>query len=262
MEKTIIIGGGVGPAAGLILHRLVIDNTRADVDQEYLRTIHMSVSDSVPDRSASIKAGCPERPALGMADVIDAGVSACTVLGRQAVAGVACNTFHAPSIWNSFIRTLEEKGVTGGDDSPLTVVNMIDETVAFISENYGKGASIGVLSTEGTCLEKIYSNPLSASGFRVLEPEGQTLTHEIIYNREWGIKACPEVTDKARDALNGEVITLKEQGAELVILACTELPLVLPGKSAFGVPLLNPMDVLARALVRDAAPAKLLNISS
>ena len=261
MEKTIIIGGGVGPAAGLILHRLIIDNTKADVDQEYLRTIHMSVSDPVPDRSESIKAGHPERPALGMASVMEAAASAC--MGRPAVAGVACNTFHAPVIWNTFINTLEDKGIVNGDDdnTPLTVLNMIDETVSVIRKHYPKGTSIGILSTEGTCQEKIYTDPLSKAGFRVLEPEGQKLTHEIIYNREWGIKACPEVTDKARDALNGEVIKLKEQGAGIVILACTELPLVLAGRSAFGVSLLNPMEALARAMVRVAAPEKLLTLS-
>jgi aspartate racemase len=262
MEKTIIIGGGVGPAAGLILHRLIIDNTMADVDQDYLRTIHMSVSDLVPDRSESIKAGCPERPALGMAKVVEAGMTASAAVDRQAVAGIACNTFHAPPIWKIFNNTLKDKGILREDDSPLSVLNMIDETVAFISGSYPRGASIGVLSTEGTCLEKIYSDPLSAAGFRVLEPEGQKITHEIIYNREWGIKACPEVTEKARDALNGEVIKLKEQGAELIILACTELPLVLTGKSAFGTALLNPMEVLARALVNAAAPEKLLKLSS
>lgn len=262
MEKTIIIGGGVGPAAGLILHRLIIENTRAEVDQDYLRTIHMSVSDLVPDRSESIKAGRPERPARGMAKVMEAAVAAVGVLNQSAVAGIACNTFHAPPIWKTFKENLEEKGVLREDDSPLTVLNMIDETIAYISGNYPAGASIGVLSTEGTCLERIYSAPLRAAGFRVLEPEGQKVTHRIIYDREWGIKACPEVTGKARDALNGEVIRLKEQGADLIILACTELPLALTGKTAFGVALLNPMEALARALIRAAAPEKLLNLSS
>ena len=48
-------------------------------------------------------------------------------------------------------------------------------------------------------------------------------------------------------------------GVEMIILACTELSLVLTGTSAFDVSLLNPMNILARALIRTAAPGKLLN---
>jgi aspartate racemase len=42
-----------------------------------------------------------------------------------------------------------------------------------------------------------------------------------------------------------------------VLLACTELPLALGGTVFRGVPLLDPVLALARALVREAAPEQL-----
>lgn len=260
MERIVIIGGGVGPAAGLLLHRLIIDNTIADQDQEYLKTIHMSFSDEIPDRSASLKVNRPDLPALGMAATIKAAWSACREMKQPAVAGIACNTFHASEIWDNFIKTLEYDGIYSSaecESSSLKILNMIDETVKHISDNYPQGARIGVLSTEGTSLDKIYSEPLTKAGYTVLEINGQKRTHEIIYNKEWGIKARPEITPKATESLRGEAEKLIEMGAEMIILACTELPLALPGRSFHEIPLLDPMVVLARSLVKTAAPEKL-----
>ncbi|MDC7232880.1 MAG: aspartate/glutamate racemase family protein [Spirochaetales bacterium] len=263
MEKTLIIGGGVGPAAGLILHRLVIDNTKARQDQDFLKTIHMSFSADIPDRTDSLKAGRPDLPAMGMAASIRAAYSVCRDLNQPAVAGIACNTFHAGSIWNLFLEKLEADPLSGPAETGapgLTILNMIDETLQSVSESLRPGASIGILSTEGTSAERIYSDPLKEAGFTVLEPDGQKRTHEIIYNREWGLKAHPEVTPEAGNALKQEARALAGLGAELIILACTELPLVLPEKTFRGIPLLNPMEVLARALVNEAAPEKLLKV--
>ena len=50
---------------------------------------------------------------------------------------------------------------------------------------------------------------------------------------------------------------MHEQGAEALILGCTEIPLALTEKSLFGVPLIDATNVLAEALVRAFAPEKL-----
>ncbi|MFQ5419364.1 MAG: aspartate racemase, partial [Anaerolineae bacterium] len=47
------------------------------------------------------------------------------------------------------------------------------------------------------------------------------------------------------------------QGAEVVILGCTEIPLALTEPGWEGRPLIDPAVALARALIREAAPHKL-----
>ena len=42
---------------------------------------------------------------------------------------------------------------------------------------------------------------------------------------------------------------LREMGAEVVVLGCTELPLALPEDALDGLPLVDPTQVLAGALV-------------
>ena len=48
-----------------------------------------------------------------------------------------------------------------------------------------------------------------------------------------------------------------EQGAEAVILGCTEIPLALTEPDVRGVPLLDATNVLARALIVAFAPDRL-----
>ena len=51
-EKIIVIGGGVGPMAGVELHKRVIENTLTDgTDQSHMEVLHLSRSGDVPDRT-------------------------------------------------------------------------------------------------------------------------------------------------------------------------------------------------------------------
>ena len=47
-EKIIVIGGGVGPMAGVALHGKIIENTLTDgTDQSHLEVFHFSRSPSI-----------------------------------------------------------------------------------------------------------------------------------------------------------------------------------------------------------------------
>eukprot|EP00658_Telonema_sp_P-2_P058709 TRINITY_DN4723_c0_g1_i8.p1 TRINITY_DN4723_c0_g1~~TRINITY_DN4723_c0_g1_i8.p1 ORF type:complete len:339 (-),score=74.47 TRINITY_DN4723_c0_g1_i8:399-1415(-) len=83
--------------------------------------------------------------------------------------------------------------------------------------------------------------------------------HDTIYNKEWGIKAIFPVTKQARQNFLGFAHYLVKQGAEAIILGCTEIPLALPESMFPGtmVVMVDPVMALARALIREADSSKL-----
>ncbi|MEM5774822.1 MAG: aspartate/glutamate racemase family protein, partial [Anaerolineaceae bacterium] len=76
-------------------------------------------------------------------------------------------------------------------------------------------------------------------------------------DRLYGIKAAGAGTEKARADLLTAVQHLADKGAQAVILGCTELPLAITEKQKNGIIFLDPTLILARALIREAAPQKL-----
>jgi len=237
--------------AGLDLHRLIIGHTvTSGRDQDHVRVLHASFSDMIPDRTDSILNGTPEAPAGGMADVILAAEAACDALGERRVAAVPCNTFHAPVIWDRFLSILRERG------SEITVLHMIDITVRQLIDHHPGIRCVGILSTTGTRRERIYEGPLERAGLKVVTCRDQEMVHQAIYHHVWGIKATAAVSEKARDVFIGKLEELRALGAEAVILGCTEIPLAVPESAYRGIPLLNPVELLAVSLIEYVAPGK------
>jgi aspartate racemase len=260
-RKPIIIGGGVGPAAGVLLHRMIIENTLTDgSDQSHLDVIHISRSSTIPDRTEYLRGRIAENPALGMARCFDMAAKALGSKNVEAVGGVPCNTFHAPAIFGVF-RELVAATAPG-----IKIIDMLEETVASIRLASPGIAQVGVLSTTGTRMAGIYDAPFARAGMRTIYvPESrQEELHRCIYDRDWGLKAVSPATAQACDLVRDLAGILVEAGARIIVLGCTELPLALPGDlfhsdSRSGpVRLVDPMLALARALVREADPSALL----
>ncbi len=263
-EKHIIIGGGVGPMAGVALHGKIIEATRSPAgDASHLAVIHLSDSAAIPDRTGYLDA-----LANGAADAINPGQAMADVLlraaralppGVEAVAGIPCNTFHAEPIYSVFQAALAK------ENPPVAVINMLDATVELLKERIGpgNGQRVGVFATNGTRSSRIYDSLLAAHGYAIVQvPETlQPVVHDAIYNPDWGIKAISPVTAKAVATVREMAAKLFRDGAEAIIPACTELPLALPGTEFENIPLVDPVLALARALVRDAAPGKLLPLT-
>ncbi len=253
-EKVIVIGGGVGPLAGVKLHQYIIENTSTNgTDQDHFDIYHLSCSGDIPDRTEALRSGKPELPAEGMFRTFTLADSALTSAGKQGVGGIPCNTFHAPAIFNHFTQLLSAA------DLSLSVINMVEETAAVITNRYPNVTTIGLLSTTGTRAAKVYLKLFEPLGFSIAQVDetDQADLHEAIYNRSWGIKATPYVDPRVRKKFEYFLRKLIEQGAQAVILGCTEIPLALPEQELFGIPLVDPMLALARALIREANPKKL-----
>jgi len=124
-----------------------------------------------------------------------------------------------------------------------------------------RSKKIGLMSTTGTREVGVYRKIFEPLGFEIVEvpEENQDELHDTIYNKKFGIKTKNSpVTPRARENFEKYLGILKKSGAEAVILGCTEIPLALPEKEFDGVPLVDPMFALARALVREANREKLV----
>lgn len=252
--KSPIIGvlGGVGPHAGADFFQKILANTRALGDQDHLNCVMISLPSVVSDRSAFLLRNEGENPALGMFES-----ARCLYMAGARIAAVACNTAHAQRIFPLFCSMVKESL------PDLQILNMLENCADYLKKEKQAGAkkSLGLLATIGTHKSGVYREYFKEEdGLFLLEPDaqGQQNIHEAIYNEQFGIKSQSQpVTHKAVDIILHEINQLVKQGAEAVILGCTELPLAVKNGSA-AVPLIDPGLLAARKLIELVCPEKLL----
>lgn len=256
MEDKKIIGviGGMGPMAGVELVRQIISQTQSNQDQDHLPIVHISFPEQITDRTAFLLGDTNTNPAYGIVKAImDAEKVGANVIG------LACNTSHAPRIYDTIISLLKES------NSRVTLVNMIDETIAYLQDNFNENQLVGVLSTNGMYLSNLYHNALRDNNIKVIIPDVEfqkTTIHRCIYDPVFGIKAnADEITDKAHDLLNESILYFAEKGADAIILGCTELSFALNKGSVMGIKVIDPLVILGRSLIRLAAPERLKNLT-
>lgn len=243
-KKMIGVVGGVGPYAGLDLVGKILDQTDAVCDQDHLPVCLLSLPGEIADRTEFLLGRGSVNPALAIAQVIS------DLHGRGAsVVGVPCNTAHAPAIFEEIVRRIPKD---------VTLVHMITETIRYIQRRHPFATNIGVLSTTGTFRSNVYPDALARHGLAGLQvtPEVQRdLIQPAIYDKTYGIKAHSNpVADRAKRNLREGIEILRQGGAEVLILGCTEIPLALTAAAIDGLPLVDPTRILARALIREFAP--------
>lgn len=224
MKKSIGIIGGMGAAATCDLFNKIINMTDAKSDQEH---IHMLIdcNTNIPDRTKAIL-GKGEDP---VPEMVRSGIRL-QAMGADVLV-MPCNTAHY----------FYDK-ITPFFDIPL--LNMLKLTAEEIQK---RGISkIGLLATDGTIQSGVYHKVLATAGIDVVVPstEKQASVMEVIYS---GVKASNRNIDLR--GFYGTMDELLEQGAEILILGCTELPV------AFEIyhidrPMIDPTAVLAAAAIQ------------
>ncbi len=255
-RKIIGIAGGVGPYAGLALNRRIFDNTLTDgTDQDHLEVVLHSSGPLVPDRTAWLLGGKGRNPAGGLFESLRALAGA-----GATVAAIACNTAHSERILVPLKDMLHKAGVE------IELVDMIEQTGIFIAQAFAGAkehpVKIGLLSTAGTLATGVYDRLESGrfGNVKLLRPEQEVaeMVHRAIYDPHWGIKARSNpVSERAARDCGCAVEHLAGRGACAVVLGCTELPLALPGRTACAVALIDPGEIVARALISRVSPEKL-----
>lgn len=225
-EKTIGILGGMGPEATVDLFAKIVAATPARIDQEHLRIV-IDNNPKVPDRIAAILGG-GEDPVPVLRETA-------RNLERAGAGFVVmpCNTAH---IFYDAIA----------DAVTIPVLHIADEAVAELKRRHPDVRVAGVLGTDVTVRLRIYHSRLEQGGLRAISPDPSD--QEIVLACIASVKAGDKGED-VREKLLAVAERLVAQGADVLLTACTELPLILRDGDA-SVPVLDPTQALALAAVR------------
>jgi aspartate racemase len=200
MSHLLGVIGGLGPFASAWFYKRLIELQKVTREQDYIDILLYSKS-SIPDRTAFITEANGESP-------FDSMLEAGRVLENSGVSCIAipCVTAHF------FYTELQSKIQT-------PIINIIEETVRAAKRTGAK--KIGLLATSGTIHAGLFQDALIEHGIETvtLTQKSQELLMDFIYK-------------SAKLGRPGGSVLLRElsrellvQGAETVILGCTELSL-------------------------------------
>lgn len=220
MKKTLGILGGMGPLATVNLYNKIVILTDASFDQEHLDIIIFN-SSSIPDRTQFIK-GIGENP---LQHLIDAAKQ--LELAGADYLVMPCNTAHF--FYNEIIKNIQ-----------IPFINMIEETIRYVKKEYPQLNQIGLLTTEGTIMSKIYEDAFAIHDIEVIKPsyEDQRVVTSIIYDTKSGHGGLDV------KGYNGVINKLKDKGVLLFILGCTELS-VIHERFNMDICCIDPLEVIA-----------------
>ncbi len=229
--KRLGVIGGLGPIATAYFYELIIKMTDARLDQEHIEMLIYS-KPSISDRTDYILGKSSDNPVYPMVDVGRKLVD----MGADHIA-IPCITAHY------FHDTLSE-----GIKAP--VIHAIMETAHYLKAEGIRKA--GIMATEGTVHSGIFQQELGECGISSILPndESQVAVSELIYKN---IKANEPVDYEKFERVSHQ---LRRDGAEVIILGCTELSLI---KRDFmlGPGYIDAMEVLAmRSIILSEAKLK------
>lgn len=193
--------GGLGPIATAYFYELIIKMTDAKTDQEHIEMLIFS-KPSIPDRTDFILGKSTENPIY---DIIGVG-NLLSDMGADYIA-IPCITAHY------FNGKLAE-----GINTPI--IHIIKETVRHLCDHDIN--RVGVMATEGTIYSRLFQEELKVCGIQAVVPTAgrQKDVTDLIYKN---VKANLPVDINKFKAVSAE---LREAGAEVIILGCTELSLI------------------------------------
>lgn len=242
---TIGIVGGMGPQAGVALLNSITCLTGAATDQGHLPAILMSFPGDIEDRTSFLEGNVGVNPAYSIANII----SRLEMAGAKII-GIACNTSHAPRIYNVITEELKKTG------SGVKLLNMPFETCRYLKDNCPQVHRVGVLSTNGTWRSGVYNGFLQDMGFEVIVPEPEfqnDVIHAMVYDPGFGIKSnagC--ITGEVNALMKKALSFFRERRADAIILGCTEFSLMPFESEVNGMLVVDSTDVMARALIKEA----------
>ena len=229
--RRAVIGilGGMGPLATADLYRKIIELTPADRDQSHIPVI-IYADPRVPDRTDALLHG-GESPIPWLVR----GARALDALGADFIV-VPCNTAHA------FLDEVQPRV-----EPPI--LSMIDAAADEIRLDWPDAEIVGLLATSGTISAEIYQQALLARGIDAIVPDDD-IQERCVMAAIRAVKAGRSV-DEATALLVEAAEHLADRGAEVLLAACTEIPVALQQPN-IETPLVDATLALARAAVQTA----------
>jgi len=220
--KPVGILGGMGPEATILLMQKVLTAVPARDDGDHIPLI-VHQNPQVPSRIAVLidGAGVDPEPVLKTM-AWDLHMS-----GARALA-MPCNTAHhyAPAVSAA---------------TPLPFLNMLDLTAKTLADR--DATRIGMLASPATRITGVFDTPFAALGLTAVTATDDAPLLTLIREIKGGARP-----DQLRGRLHDIATGLLDQGADHLLVACTELSLMtddLPG----GAPWTDSLDCLTDAIV-------------
>ena len=213
--------GGMGPEATNQFIERLTEMTEAHKDQDHVRYILYN-DPEIPNRIDAYFHG-GESPVKA----INEGIDFMESKGIETI-GIPCNTVH---IWfDQFHRR-------------INVLNMIDLTVSAVLES--GFLKPGILATTATIESGLYIKELKKAGINTVIPEREDDVMRAVQAVKLG--NIPE----GKKLLMPVIKDLEDEGVDSLILACTEIPVIL-NKADTDLPLIDSDRLLAERLIKAA----------
>lgn len=222
MKSIILIIGGMGPQASLLLHRLVIDEAAkrgAKNNNDYPSIIHLSIP--VPDFINN---------EINKNDARDMLLKHLKYIQSRDITNVviACNTAHL------LMRDIEKA-------IKIKPLSLITATIDSIERSGAK--KVGLVTTPTTESSGIYKKELCEKGIGIVKLDRSSqyqveqIIREVIAN------------NSNKETYNSLLMVIEElemKGAELILLGCTELSVI---TNPFDVRIVDPLRLVAKKLL-------------
>ena len=219
MKKKLGIIGGLGPMASAQFLTLLTEKTDAASDQEHIEAILWS-RPKTPDRTAFLLGNSQDDPYPVLRETGQKLES----LGAQVLV-MPCMTAY------SFAEKLRA-------DFTAELINPITESARRLRA--AGMQRVGIMATDGTLRVGLFQQALTAEGIQPVVPDPDS-QHEVMHIIYEDVKSGrPADMERFHAAAH----SMRAQGAECVILGCTELS-VIRQQQQIGSGFLDAMEVLA-----------------
>ncbi|NDO81160.1 aspartate racemase [Citrobacter sp. NCU1] len=224
MKHTIGILGGMGPAATADMLDKFVYLRGANCDQQHIPLIVSSIPD-IPDRTACLLSGGPSPY-----HYLERYLHMLEEAGAECIV-IPCNTAH---YWFEDLRAVAK----------VEMISILDATLGEIPPSVKR---VGLLATNATLATGLYQNKAMAQGLTLISPEDaeQEQVMQAIYALKSGNKPVAE------KLLFPQIERLISRGAQMIIMGCTEIPLIVSGhEEDSGCRFIDSTASLVRAAIR------------
>ena len=219
-RRPIGVLGGMGPEATVLFRKRLIDATPASDDADHVPLL-VDMNPQVPSRIAFLLEGRGEDPAPVLAEMARRLHRA----GAEALV-MPCNTAHA------FAGAVEAA-------TPLSFLSMVTASC----EEAGHASRVGILGSPALRRTGVFDAALAGRDRAALHPAAEGPLLAAIRDIKAGRPA-----DAARDALRAAADDLRAQGADVILVACSEFSLHADALAEYG-PVIDTLDSLVAATI-------------
>jgi aspartate racemase len=221
---TLGVIGGMGPMATATFMEILIQKTTAACDQEHLPMVVRHIPQT-PDRTAFILGQSEESPQPYI-------LEAAKKLVADGVREIAI-----PCVTSHFFHDEIQKEIN------IPMLDGVEDTARALASHGVK--KVGIMATSGTVTSRLFTKAFAGYEMDCIYPDDahQDMVMSLIYD-------CVKSNKSVDASLVAEVLAyLQQQGAEVVVLGCTELSLI-PKEYLKG-ETIDVMEVLAERCLED-----------